>query len=352
MSVTGPTALQDLGWTNFFQRQLAELDCSELIPARVIAIQRTHIVLMHETDVVDSPLGGRWFQLGPEQRPAVGDWVLMNPADGSVVHLLQRRSVLKRMSAGQDGVQLIAANVDVLFLVTSCNADFNLRRLERYLALAYEAGVTPVVVLTKADLAERPEEFLQQARNIRAGLAVELVNALDAASVAALAPWCAPGQTIALLGSSGVGKSTLVNSLSGAQTQLTAEIREDDGKGRHTTTHRSLHLLPTGGLVLDSPGMRELGIAQAETGVEAMFEDVEALAQQCRFADCAHASEPGCAVQAAIDSGGLDSERLASYKKLKREEAYNTESLAERHSRSRAFGKMTRAVKARKGRVE
>jgi len=345
-----PTSLQELGWAPFFQQQSVVIEHPELVPARVIALQRTHVVLMHESGVTESPLGGRWFRLEVEQRPAVGDWVLMDPADQSIKQLLQRRSVLKRMSAGSDGLQLIAANVDVLFLVTSCNADFNLRRLERYLALAFEAGVTPVVVLTKADLADAPEGFAQQASKLKAGVVVELVNALDAQSVGVLEPWCARGQTVALLGSSGVGKSTLVNSLAGVETQLTAGIREDDAKGRHTTTHRSLHLLPSGGLLLDSPGMRELGIAQAEAGVDAMFEDIEALSEQCRFADCAHASEPGCAVQEAIAQAQLDPERLASYRKLKREEAHNTESIAERHARARTFGKNVRSAMDRKRR--
>ena len=343
-------SLEELGWAPFFQQQLVVLDRPELVPARVVAIQRTHVVLMHEAGVVDSPLGGRWFRRDVEERPAVGDWVLMSPGTGAVELLLERRSLLKRMGAGQDGVQLIAANVDVLFLVTSCNADFNLRRLERYLALAFEAGVTPVVVLTKADLAEHPQEFAAQAAELKHGLVVELVNALDVASIAVLQPWVGSGQTVALLGSSGVGKSTLLNTLVGSQTQATAEIREDDAKGRHTTTHRSLHLLPGGGLILDSPGMRELGIAQAEAGVETMFDDIEALGETCRFADCAHASEPGCAVQAAIAEGRLEPGRLASYLKLKREEAYNTESIAERHARSRAFSKVARAAMERKRR--
>jgi ribosome biogenesis GTPase len=350
MSTTEPASLEDLGWGPFFQQQALVVDHPQLVPARIVAIQRTHVVLMHAGGVSDSPLGGRWFQREVEQRPAVGDWVLVDPNGMSVEQLLERRSVLKRMSPGLDGLQLIAANVDVLFLVTSCNADFNVRRLERYLALAYEAGVTPVVVLTKADLAEQPEAFALDARKLRAGLVVEVVNALDADSIASLATWCAHGQTVALLGSSGVGKSTLVNSLLGSQAQLTAEIREDDGKGRHTTTHRSLHLLPSGGMVLDSPGMRELGIAQVEAGVEAMFDDIEELSEGCRFADCAHGAEPGCAVQRAVVDGKLDAERFDSYLKLKREDAHNSETIAERHTRSRAFGKLTRTSQERKRR--
>ncbi len=344
------TTLAQLGWTPFFQQQLAALDASGLVPARVVEIQRTHVVLVHAGGTLDAPLGGRWFQLDAEARPAVGDWVLVDLADGNVVHCLERASVLKRMGAGATGIQVIAANVDVLFLVTSCNADFNPRRLERYLALALESGVVPVVVLTKADLTDQADDFAARARELRPGLVVELVNALDVETLECLKPWCEPGRTIALLGSSGVGKSTLVNSLSGTRTALTAAIREDDAKGRHTTTTRSLHRLPSGALLLDSPGMRELAIADAEQGVAAMFEDIDALAMSCRFGDCGHTSEPGCAVQQAIADGALDGDRLSSYRKLKREETYNRETVAERHARSRAFGKMTRASQTRKRR--
>jgi len=347
MTSGDPPTLAELGWTPFFQQQLHAAGLEDAIPARVAAIQRTHVVLLHAEGVSDTPLGGRWFQLEPEQRPAVGDWVLASVTDKSIRQVLERKSLLKRLSP-QGDIQLIGANVDVLFLVTSCNADFNLRRLERYLALAHEAGVVPVLVLTKSDLAQAPERYLEQARALGAELPVELVNALDPGGLSALEAWCAPGQTVALLGSSGVGKSTLVNSLSGSQVQLTREIREEDAKGRHTTTHRSLHLLPSGALLLDSPGIRELAVADAEGGVAATFDDIESLAAQCRFSDCAHDSEPGCAVQRAIADGAILADRLASYHKLKREEASNTESVAERHARSRAFGKLVRAAQQRK----
>lgn len=335
--------LRELGWSPFFQQQLTIDEAESLAPARVFAIQRTHMTLMSVAGELDITLSGRWFQLDVEDRPTVGDWVLIPPSADSIVRLLDRKSLLKRMSAGQSSeIQLIGANVDSLFLVTSCNADFNPRRLERYLALAYQAAVQPVVVLTKADLAGDPQSYLDEVRRIKRDLVVELVNALDARSIAALEGWCGPGQTVALLGSSGVGKSTLVNTLSNAQVQLTQGIREDDGKGRHTTTHRSLHMLPGGGLLLDSPGMRELAIADVDSGVQQMFEDVEALATHCRFVDCGHQSEPGCAVRAAIAAGELDEDRLASYLKLRREEAYNSESIAERHARFRDRAKLIR----------
>lgn len=340
--------LASLGWSRFFAQQLTALTIGDLLPARVAAIQRTHLELLHAHGVSQGTLGGRWYQYASEARPTVGDWVLVDPNSGAVELLLERSSLLKRMTPGGDGVQLIAANVDVLFLVSSCNADFNTRRLERYLALALEAGVTPVVVLTKVDLAEDPHAYLAQAQALRPGLVVEAVNALQRDTLEPLRAWCDVGQTVALLGSSGVGKSTLLNTLAGADTQRTAAVREHDAKGRHTTTHRSLHLLPDGGLVLDSPGIRELGMADVERGVNATFADVEALAADCRFADCGHAGEPGCAVQAAIDEGHLAADRVASYFKLKREEAYNRETIAERHARSRAFGRLTRGAQSRK----
>ena len=337
--------LRDLGWSPFFQQQLTLGEAEGLRPARVFAIQRTHLTLMTDAMEVNVSLGGRWFQLDVEERPTVGDWVLTPPGADNVVRVLERKSLLKRMSAGQNSeVQLIGANVDTLFLVTSCNADFNPRRLERYLALAYNAGVEPVVVLTKADLAEDPDWYVDEVRKVKGDLVVELVNALEGETVGSLKGWCGTGQTVALLGSSGVGKSPLVNTLSTAQVQVTQDVREDDGKGRHTTTHRSLHVLPEGGIVLDSPGMRELAIADVESGVQQMFDDVEALSAQCRFADCGHDTEPGCAVRGAIDSGELDEARLASYLKLRREEAYNTESIAERHARSRDWAKSVKRI--------
>jgi ribosome biogenesis GTPase len=339
--------LRDIGWSPYFQQQLTSEEAESLTPARVFAIQRTHMTLMTETGEVDLNLGGRWYQLDVQERPTVGDWVLISAANDNIVRLLERKSLLKRMSPGQTSeVQLIGANVDTLFLVTSCNADFSPRRLERYLALAYDAGVEPVVVLTKIDLADDPDAYADEVRKVKKDIVVELVNAREGETVESLKGWCGPGQTVALLGSSGVGKSTLVNTLASAEVQVTREIREEDAKGRHTTTHRSLHVLPEGGLLLDSPGMRELAIAEVESGVQQMFEDVEALTANCRFTDCAHKTEPGCAVRVAIGAGELDEDRLASYLKLRREEAHNTETIAERHSRSRDRSKMIKRVQS------
>ena len=242
-------------------------------------------------------------------------------------------------------MQLIAANIDTVFIVSSCNKDFNLARLERYLALAYQAEATPVILLTKADMAEDPDHYVVQAQT----LGVEVL-ALDARSTevsAALAPWCRRGQTVAFLGSSGVGKSTLVAALTGAEI-ATAGIREDDAKGRHTPTHRQLHLIPGGCAVLDTPGMRELQLTDAAEGLGDVFNDLPQLATQCRFADCQHETEPGCAVLHALETGALDPARLRRWRKLMAEDAHNTATLAERRSRSKAFGKMYRRIQKEK----
>jgi ribosome biogenesis GTPase len=345
--MTPENPLDVLGWAPFLQQQLTleELeDAEHNVPARVFAVQRTGLLLQFESADVEIPLGGRWFELPVEERPTVGDWVLLNPAQPAIVRLLERKSLLKRMGAGGTELQLIAANVDTMFLVSSCNDEFNLSRMERYLSLALEAGVQPVIVLTKADLADSPEEFRDAAMTLRRDLIVEVVNALESETLAGLKAWMTRGQTVALLGSSGVGKSTLINSLIGQQVQLTRDIREDDARGRHTTSSRSLHLIPGGGLVVDSPGMRELGIADAQAGVASMFDDIEILARECRFADCGHDTEPGCRVRESIAEGDLDGRRLDSYRKLKREELYNTETIADRHTRTRQWSKGVRNV--------
>jgi ribosome biogenesis GTPase len=215
-------------------------------------------------------------------------------------------------------VQLIAANIDTAFIVTSCNLDFNVARLERYIALAFDAGVTPVILLTKPDLCDDPAPYVTDAEAISADVAVLTLNARSDEPASKLAPWCKPGQTMAFLGSSGVGKSTLTNSLSVSEVAATQAIREDDAKGRHTTSHRQLHILPNGCAVLDTPGVRELQLTDAESGVAEVFSDLDDLSTQCRFNDCRHASEPGCAILAALERGDIDEARLARWRKLRR----------------------------------
>jgi len=276
----------------------------------------------------------------------IGDWLLLSKDSGALIRLLERKSLFKRKAAGTANLpQLVAANVDSLFIVTSCNEDFNLSRLERYLAFAYEAEVTPVIVVTKMDLSDHALDYLEQAQSLNC--MVEVVNALDPESLGPLRDWCKEGQTVALMGSSGVGKSTLVNSL-GADTQKTDDIREDDAKGRHTTTHRSLHRLKDGAMLLDSPGMRSLGLADCEVGIAETFADIEALSRQCRFRDCRHEQEPNCAVIKALEDNIISPRRLGNYNKLMAEQRHNSATLAERRKADKAFGKYAKSAQSAK----
>jgi ribosome biogenesis GTPase / thiamine phosphate phosphatase len=323
--VAGPTlslTLPQLGWSEEFASQLTDEERRGAVPGRVFSVQRSGVTVAFDGGSVDLPVGGRWFQLDAQARPAIGDWVVLDAACRTIVRLLRRKSVLRRVAAGRErDVQLMAANVDTMFLVTSCNEEFNPSRIERYLTLALDAGVEPVVVLTKADLAADAERFEREVRQLKRDLAVELVDARDERSLGGVRARARPGQTVALLGSSGVGKSTLVNTLSGAAVQLTRAARDDDAKGRHTTTQRSLHVLPDGALLVDNPGLRELTLADVDVRAAAVFDDIDALARRCRFRNCRHEAEPGCAVRAAIGAGRLDPRRLESYVKLAQEES-------------------------------
>ena len=336
--------LSPLGWGSFFQSQISFEDLETFEPVRVLAVHRGQLVVSGEGPerTIPSHIPDA---LSEYDHATVGDWLLVERDSRRPKRLLERSSLFKRRAAGEGRkIQLIAANIDTVFIVSSCNKDFNIGRLERYLVLASEAGVMPVIVLTKADLADDPDDYAQQARALQPGLLVETVNALDPDSLDAVRIWCGKGQTVALLGSSGVGKSTLVNTLMGAHGQDTQSIREDDAKGRHTTTGRSMHRLPDGAWLVDTPGMREIQLADAAGGIESVFDDIVELAAQCRFSDCTHTEEPGCAVLKAVETGGLDPDRLARWRKLQAEEAFNSASLAERRAKDRAFGKMVRSV--------
>lgn len=261
---------------------------------------------------------------------AVGDWVLAAPQTHLVVRRLTRRTLLQRRVEGRAGQQLIAANVDTLFIVTSCNADFEPARLERYLSMANEAGTRPVILLTKAEKATNAQPYMQQAMDLQVGLDVIILDARSIGAAPAIATWCGPGQTVALVGSSGVGKSTLVNTLAGSgqeQLQQTASIREHDARGRHTTTARSLHPIAGGGWVVDTPGMRTLQISDAAEAIDTLFAEITELAPSCKFRDCRHADEPGCGVRAAVEVGTFPMERLLRWRKLLEENSQNTPQL-------------------------
>ncbi|MDJ0712463.1 MAG: ribosome small subunit-dependent GTPase A [Woeseiaceae bacterium] len=335
-------SLQALGWRPALQAQLAGLE--GLLPARVMAVQRGRIDVAHAGGNASLELSGKSAALGI----TVGDWVLLNPKLDRVAHRLEPFTLFQRRAAGTGAErQFIAANVDTLLIVTSANRDFNEARLERYLAIAHEAGAFPIIVITKADTVDSTAEFVATASGLAPGVLVEALDARDPGAVTVLRPWCETGQTVALLGSSGVGKSTLINTLTGAG-QETFDVRADDQRGRHTTTSRSMHRLPHGGWLIDTPGMRELQLVDVGDALDDVFAEVAELAESCRFSDCQHVTEPGCAVQSAVEAGTLDAGRLRRYRKLMSEDRRNSETLAERRSRDKQFGKMIRAVMADK----
>lgn len=325
--VTDPSAglrvatLPDLGWSDFFADQLLPDDDASQ-PMRIATVHRSRMTAI-------SPTGPIKLTLPVHANTgdfAVGDWVLVDPQSLLMRRRLTRKTVLQRRTEGSRGPQLAAANIDTLFVVTSCNADFNVARLERYLALANDAGITPVILLTKADLAENVATYFEQAVALQRDLAVVIVNPRIGNIVKDIMPWCGAGQTVALVGSSGVGKSTLVNLLAGPSQeapQQTGSIREHDAQGRHTTTSRSLHAIPDGGWVIDTPGMRTLHVSDAAGGIDTLFAEITELAPSCKFRDCTHAHEPGCAVRAAVADGRLEPERLARWRLMMAESRSN-----------------------------
>jgi ribosome biogenesis GTPase len=316
------SSLAGLGWSTFFQDQIGPSDAG-FAPRRIATVHRARLTALSPTGAVDLSLPAH----ANTGEYCVGDWVLANPGEELLHRRLARRTVLERRTQGSKSPQLAAANVDTLFIVTSCNAEFNVARLERYLAFANQAGTVPVILLTKADTVADAQTYVRQAEALQRGLPVEIVNPRSDEVSTALARWCGVGETVALVGSSGVGKSTLVNKLAGAaqaSAQVTGADREHDAKGRHTTTSRSIHAIAGGGWVIDTPGMRSLQVSETAYGIDTLFAEITELAPACRFRDCSHAHEPGCAVQAAIAQGALDPERLDRWRKLSLENRDNS----------------------------
>jgi ribosome biogenesis GTPase len=322
--------LDTYGWSDALRRDFAPHAAAGMVPGRVILQQRGHYGLATASGERRARISGRLAREAPPGGyPAAGDWVAfiahdVEDADGATIHhVLPRRTAFVRKASGPGGgMQVIAANVDVAFLTASLNADLNPRRLERYLAAAWQSGAAPVVLLTKADLCPDVAGAVAGVEAFAAGAPVHALSSLTGDGLEALGGYLTPGRTAVMVGSSGAGKSTLANALLGTKHMATQAIREADARGRHTTSHRELILLPGGGLLLDTPGMRELGLWDSDEGLAATFEDIETLAAGCRFVDCGHSNEPGCAVRAALAAGELDAARWRGFRKLRRELAF------------------------------
>jgi ribosome biogenesis GTPase len=317
-----------MGWRSRFQKQLKGVGNEESIPARVVDVSKNRFRVSTGEREWLATLAGRLKRHPGGVYPVTGDWVLLT---GTVIsRVLARENALSRGAAGTrhkkeaqpNREQVLAANLDTVLVVCGLDRDYNLRRIERYLALVYNCGLTPVIVLTKADLHQDPAHFVTEVETVAFGVPVHLISALDGNGLGHLETYLRPGQTAAMVGSSGAGKSTLVNRLYGDTVQATASISDRVGKGMHTTTNRELIVMPQGGMVIDNPGIREIAFWSDDGGIDVAFPDIEARAGACRFSDCTHRHEPGCRVLRAVAEGAVPQDRLESYHKMKREVEY------------------------------
>ena len=318
--------LLSLGFSPVFKAQFQEYEEKGFIPARVIRSCREIFSLVHEYGEVEGELSGklRFMAESAADLPAVGDWtavMLLDQGEKALIHaLLKRKSQFSRNEAGpRTQEQIIAANIDTVFLVTGLDGNFNARRIERYLTQVWNSGANPVILLNKSDLCEDPGQYLDQIQSTTFGVPIFALSALENEGMDVIHPYLQSGQTVVFIGSSGVGKSTIINRLLGQEMLKTQNVRETDSRGRHTTTHRELFFIPNGAAIIDSPGMRELQIWSGQAEPSRTFQDIEDLAAQCRFNDCTHRAEPGCAIIQALESGDLDPGRWENYVKQLRE---------------------------------
>ena len=317
--------LEHLGWNTYFQNQL---DSDGAAPARVVGVRKNSFQVSDGKRERLATVAGRLMHQPGGLYPVTGDWVLMT--DTMITQVLERKNALSRGAAGArhkhdtqpKKEQIMAANLDTVFIVCGLDRDYNLRRIERYLNLIYNCGLNPAIILTKADLHQDPSSMVDEVEAIAFGVPIHLVSALDNQGLSDLEEYLAPGRTSTMVGSSGAGKSTLINRLYGAEVQATNAISDSVGKGKHTTTTRDLIMMPQGGMVIDNPGIREIAFWSDDTGAGAAFPEIEELARECRFSDCSHTSEPGCRVLRAVKTGDITQARLESYRKMKRELDY------------------------------
>lgn len=323
------------------------------IPARITAVHKERYALVCQHGEIYARLKTKEYYNGDEEFPTTGDFVMINylsSGDSQIIRTLPRKTFFSRRDPTPGrGEQAVASNFDYVFIMQSLNMDFNVKRLERYLTLAWQSGALPVIILTKADLVDEYSEYIRIAERTAIGAAVHAVSAQSGYGLNNLADYMKSGKTVVFLGSSGVGKSSLVNALAGEEIMAVNGIRENDSKGRHTTTHRQLIMLKSGAMIIDTPGMRELGMWDVSNGLGEAFMDVEQFLGKCRFSDCKHQSEPGCAIKEAIESGILPRERWDSYRKLKREAKYSddkTSFMKHKQQRNKNIAKMSRQMKA------
>jgi ribosome biogenesis GTPase / thiamine phosphate phosphatase len=342
-------SLSNMGLRPFFQQQLSIEESIEEHPVRVIGRQGDWLTLLGGNNSHSKvKLPGKWHLRPQVEQPLIGDWLVIDKI-GQPVRLLDRVSSVCRRSSGHgQHTQYMAANIDTLFVVSSCNKDFNLSRIERYLALAFEGGAQPVVILTKADLTHEPELYCRKVQQLHENVVAVSIDARSIVGCDQLMPWVASGDTVAFLGSSGVGKSTIINTLLEREVQSTQPLRAQDDKGRHTTTVRSMVQMKGGAWLIDTPGMRELRLGESSQGLREVFWDIEELAEQCQYRDCNHEETSGCAVKREINGGRLDARRLGNYLKLQREQGYLKESQWQQRDRHRRFSKMVNQVKKNK----